>query len=322
VTRRRLAYLAGGLVALGWGLMTVGAFVRASQSGLGCPDWPSCHGRLLAGGHHAMIEEVHRWIATVLIVGVVVLAIGVFRHHRSERRLTGPLMAVLGLLVLQVVLGGVTVLLKNVAWTVVIHYGAAALLVAALALVTVRLACPATETGTAPVRDAFATAVNWFAGLSFALLLIGSTVANTDSHTSCGKGFPLCNGSLLPALNHHVVINLVHRTWAGAMLVFAVCLLWRSRRDRADAPRTQRAVLAVVSLYLVQAMLGIVVVAVGENTAVEIVHSSVASLTWAAVATLLALTRTLPAHAEAVRERRAVIPIAPTEPAPLAGPTA
>ncbi len=269
-----------------------------------------------------MIEEVHRWIATVLIVGVVVLAIGVFRAHRSERRLTGPLTAVLGLLVLQVVLGGVTVLLKNVSWTVVIHYGAAALLVAALALVTVRLACPATETGAAPVRDAFASAVNWFAGLSFALLLIGSTVANTDSHTSCGKSFPLCNGTLVPTLNHHVVINLVHRAWAGVMLVFAVWLLWRSRRDRADAPRTQRAVDAGVSLYLVQAVLGIVVVAVGENTAVEIIHSSVASLTWAAVATLLALTRTLPARAEATPERRVVIPIAPTEPAPLAGPTA
>ena len=295
MTRRRLTYLAGALVTLGWALMTVGALVRASQSGLGCPDWPSCHGRLLAGGHHAMIEEVHRWIASVLIIGVVVLAIGVFRQYRAERRLTGPLMVVLGLLVLQVVLGGVTVLLKNVSWTVVIHYGAAALLVAALALVTVRLAFPAN--GTAPTRDAFATAVSWFAGLSFALLLIGSTVANTDSHTSCGQGFPLCNGSLLPTLNHHVVINLVHRTWAGAMLVFAVWLLWRSRRDRADVPRIQRAVLAVVSLYLVQAVLGIVVVAVGENTAVEIVHSSFASLTWAALATLLALTRTLPAHA-------------------------
>ena len=90
-----------------------------------------------------MIEEVHRWIATVLIIGVVGLAIGVFRGYRGDRRLTHPMVWVLGLLVLQVVLGGVTVLLKNVSWTVVIHYGAAALLVAALALVAVRLAFPA-----------------------------------------------------------------------------------------------------------------------------------------------------------------------------------
>ncbi len=41
--------------------MTVGAFGRASESGLGCPDWPACHGRLLASGDHAMIEEFHRW---------------------------------------------------------------------------------------------------------------------------------------------------------------------------------------------------------------------------------------------------------------------
>jgi heme A synthase len=79
------------------------------------------------------------------------------------------------------------------------------------------------------------------------------------------------------------------------MLAFAVWLLWRSRRERAGVRPVQLAVVAVVGLYLVQAVLGIVVVAVGENSAVEIIHSSFASLTWAALATLLALTWTLPA---------------------------
>jgi cytochrome c oxidase assembly protein subunit 15 len=291
MAQRRLTYLAGALVALGWALMTVGAFVRASQSGLGCPDWPACHGRLLAGGHPAMIEEVHRWIATLLIIGVLTLAFAVFRHYRAVRRITRPMVAVIGLLALQVVLGGVTVLLKNVSWTVVIHYGAAAILVAALALLAVRITF--LRAGR-PTRDAFTTAVTWFAGLSFVLLLLGSTVANTDSHTSCGRGFPLCNGTLVPTLNHHVVINLVHRTWAGAMLVLALWILWRSRRERARVPPVRHAASAVASLYLVQALVGIVVVAVGENTAIEIIHSSLASLTWAALATLLALTWTLP----------------------------
>jgi heme A synthase len=107
------------MALLGWALMTLGAFVRASESGLGCPDWPACHGQLVAGGHHAMIEEFHRWVATMLVVGVVALALMVFRGYRHERRVTRPMVWVLALLALQVVLGGVTVLLRNASWTVV-----------------------------------------------------------------------------------------------------------------------------------------------------------------------------------------------------------
>jgi cytochrome c oxidase assembly protein subunit 15 len=278
------------MALLGWALMTVGSFVRASESGLGCPDWPACHGQLVTGGHHAMIEEVHRWVATVLILGVVGLALMVFRGYRHERRVTRPMAWVLALLALQVVLGGVTVLLKNVSWTVVVHYGAAALLVGSIALLTVRLTFPTTES--AP-HDSFSRLIGWFVALSLGLLLAGSTVANTDSHTACGRGFPLCNGSLTPAVDHRVIINLTHRAWAGAMLVLALWVVFRSRHDRAGVPPIEWAALVVAILYLVQAGVGIAVLRQGENTAVEVLHSSIGSLTWVALATLLSLTRTL-----------------------------
>ena len=278
------------MALLGWGLMTLGAFVRASESGLGCPDWPACHGKLVAGGHHAMIEEFHRWVASILVVGVIGLALMVFRGYRHERRVTRPMVWVLALLVLQVVLGGVTVLLRNVSWTVVLHYGGAALLVASITLVAVRLAFPTIEP--AP-HDSFSRLIGWFVGLSLGLLLAGSTVANTDSHTACGRGFPLCNGTLFPSLDHQVIINLTHRVWAGAMLVLALWVLFRSRRDRADAPPIKRAAAVVAILFLIQAGVGIAVLAVGENTAVEVLHSSIGSLMWVALATLLSLTRTL-----------------------------
>jgi heme A synthase len=278
------------MALLGWALMTIGAFVRASESGLGCPDWPACHGELVAGGHHAMIEELHRWVATVLVIGVVALALMVFRNYRHERRLTRPVVWMLALLVLQVVLGGVTVLLNNVAWTVVAHYGGAALLVWSITLVAVRLAFPATER--AP-RDSFSRLVGWFVGLSFGLLLAGSTLANAGSDTACGHGFPLCNGSLFPSLNHLVVIALIHRIWAGALLVLALWVLFRSRRDRASAAPITWAAAAAVILYIVLAGIGFVIVGVSDSNAAEVLHSSIASLTWVALATLLCLTRTL-----------------------------
>jgi heme A synthase len=94
-------------------------------------------------------------------------------------------------------------------------------------------------------------------------------------------------------LNHLVVIALVHRVWAGALLVLAVWVLLRSRRDRADAAPIRWAAVVVLILYCVLAGLGFVIVGVSDSSATEVLHSSVASLTWVALATLLWLTRTL-----------------------------
>ena len=236
VTRRRLAIWAAGTAVVGWAMMALGAFVRASESGLGCPDWPACHGKLVAGGNHALIEEAHRWLATILVVAVAGLALMVFRDYRRERRLTRPVAWMLAMLALQVVLGGVTVLLSNVAWTVVAHYGGAALLVGSIALVAVRLAFPTVER---VPRDSFSRLTAWLVALGFGLLLAGSTLSNAGSNTVCGRSFPLCKGSLLPTLNHLVVIALIHRVWAAALLALALWVLLRSYRDRADSPADQ-----------------------------------------------------------------------------------
>ncbi len=290
VLRRRLAIWAGAMALLAWLMMSVGAYVRASESGLGCPDWPACHGALVAGGHHAMTEEIHRWVGTVLVVGVVGLALVILRRYRRERRLVRPTWWMLGLLALQVVLGGVTVLLKNVSWTVVAHYGGASLLIASIALVSVRLASSSREV---PRRDSISRLIDWFAALSYGLLLAGSTLANTDSDDVCGRSYPLCRGTLTPELNHNVVINLTHRIWAAAMLVLALWVYARCRRERAAQRPIVIAAGACAGLFVVQAGLGAVDAASGGGLAIDVVHSSVASFTWLVLAFLLALSHTL-----------------------------
>jgi heme A synthase len=79
------------------------------------------------------------------------------------------------------------------------------------------------------------------------------------------------------------------------MLVFAVVLLVRSRSERAGQPIIRRLVAVILALYIVQAFLGFLIVGMTDSVATEVVHSSFGSLTWLALALLLALTRTLPA---------------------------
>ena len=122
---RRLALLAA-LLCLG--VVVLGAYVRLSNAGLGCPDWPGCYGHLTPAGAaadqrtaleplrgrplqvgKAWREMVHRYAAGTLgflIVCLTVLGIA----WRAERVLpVGYVAALLGIVVLQGALGMLTV---------------------------------------------------------------------------------------------------------------------------------------------------------------------------------------------------------------------
>ena len=65
-------------------LIVVGVIVRATGSGLGCPDWPLCHGGAVPPlQHNSLIEFSHRFTATIvgfLVIGVAILVWRNYRH--------------------------------------------------------------------------------------------------------------------------------------------------------------------------------------------------------------------------------------------------
>ena len=100
---RTLAWIAA---AFALGVVVFGAFVRLSNAGLSCPDWPTCYGQITWPTHQATIvaadaafpnrpvvvnlawrEQVHRFIAGTLGVMVLLLALAAAWRQRDARNL-------------------------------------------------------------------------------------------------------------------------------------------------------------------------------------------------------------------------------------------
>ena len=211
---RRVALIATGLAV---GLITLGGVVRITGSGMGCGDhWPLCNGRLVPNLSDALevIEWSHRWVAAMLSATVVCLALIAWRKHRHDGFLRAPAFGALGLLVVQVLLGAITVKLGTAAPAVVIHLTTAMLLLSLLVVCTLRAGerlRTGDETfvpGRGPNAALFAT------GFALVVILFGAFVANYDAGLQC-LGFPLCGGTLtLPEL------PLARLQWVHRVLAF------------------------------------------------------------------------------------------------------
>ena len=136
-TFHRLAGL-GAVLALV--VIVLGAWVRLSDAGLGCPDWPGCYGKLtwpqasaeveLANQafperpvetHKAWKEMVHRYVAGALVLLVLALTRLAWRRDNGAPAMRGLSLTLLILILLQATLGMWTVTLKLKPLIVMLH---------------------------------------------------------------------------------------------------------------------------------------------------------------------------------------------------------
>jgi protoheme IX farnesyltransferase len=241
-------------------LVTVGVIVRATGSGLGCPDWPLCHGQLLppAGDMNAWIEWVHRTIAALIGFEILGLAFLAWLDHRDRRSLLWPSIGAVALVGFQAWLGRETVRLGNSGESVTAHLAAAMMLVALLVFVAVRAGFPA-RLGSGGNGQQFTLLAAFTALSTFALLLFGSHVTATDS-ALVFPDWPLMNGSLFPAMTDITSPHVLHR-WVAAVvgaIVVAVAVIAARTQVRQDwrRPTIVRLSVAAAALFAIQVVVG------------------------------------------------------------------
>jgi len=99
------------LFALG-AIIVTGAAVRLTGSGLGCEDWPGCSSTKLidVSSKHAAIEQVNRLFTGLVSVAVIAAVLGSLVRVPKRRDLLWLSLGLVGGVIAQIVLGGITVL--------------------------------------------------------------------------------------------------------------------------------------------------------------------------------------------------------------------
>ncbi|MEP7360821.1 MAG: heme o synthase [Chloroflexota bacterium] len=278
-------------------LIVIGAIVRSTGSGMGCPDWPTCHGSLIPslGDTQAWIEWTHRTIAVV--VGLLVIATAVLAwldHRRVRSILFGSLLAVV-LVFFQAYLGKVTVDTSNAGDTVTAHLATALALLGVLTFVAVRARYPADM----PARGAsqrVTLLLAFVAASAYALMLFGSNVVATGA-SLVFPDWPLFNGKLIPTFAADPVLaglqmdHFLHRVVAALVGLFVVGAAWHvwrlvraAQRGGASLPGGE-AVLALVgtaaALYAVQVVVGALQISTQLAAWAVALHLALGALIWA-----------------------------------------
>jgi len=282
-----------GTLGLAFVVVVVGAYVRLSGAGLGCPDWPLCYGQPLPGDladrdalAKAWKEMGHRYLAGTLGLLVLVLCLCSWKTRQSPRLTT----ALLALVIFQATLGAwtVTMLLKPAIVTAHLLGGMTVLALLAWMALAEFFGSSALEAR--KLRGAAVIALAVLGGQ----IALGGWVSSNYAALAC-PDVPLCLGQAVPPMdfrNAFHVLRELGETPQGGLLsrealtaihwshrVFALVAVavigWAAYRTLAVS-RTLAALIAL--LVILQFSIGVANVLVSRPLGLAAAHNAGAAL--------------------------------------------
>lgn len=288
-------------------LILIGSIVRVTGHGLGCPDWPLCYGRAIPPAYAgAWVEFSHRLFGGIAGIQIVLLAALAWREGRSRPWSYRPAIAAAGLLAVQVLLGGLHVVLELPAATGLVHTGVAMLIVgllaAQLAVSSPRLDRLRSDLQRVGAGRRLGAQLSLVAAATYALLLTGSAVTRSGASLAC-LAFPQCEAAD-PVSQQLIDIHMLHR-FAGLAVILLSGWLLGVILKRSREPAVRRYAFALIGLLTAQTGLGIANVLLLLPMWSRVLHLTLAAVFWSAVAGLWAATLSRPASPPSQVERAA-----------------
>jgi heme a synthase len=285
-----------------YALIAVGGLVRASGSGLGCPDWPKCFDRwippfsaadvppaidpALFNVAKAWTEYINRLLGVTigfLIFGTLVFAI---LHHRRTKRILYSTIAAFVLTGIEGGIGGKVVRSQLSPAVLTVHLVLALLIVSLLLYATVsaffprgRPDEPLSPTRAALARTSIAVMILTLAQIGLGALLRGEVqdAANDPRHLE--RGLWLLEAG---------AIRGVHQSFALIVGGAVAYLAWLVHERAEPDPWIRRTALAAVALVFLQALSGWGMTAYALPEVLQVAHLWIGTLVLGAL-TLIAL---------------------------------
>src|ERR1700694_91575 len=277
--------------AFAFALVVWGAIVRINGAGMTCPDWPKCRGAWLPNLNDPVVYEFsHRVGAPVLTLLIAASFALAFRYRRELPQVMKLAWAALALVVVQIVVGALTIRYANNPPSVAVHLVVGVATFTTLALLAYSVFAPlsgrsternASHSGGSPIiaRLALLGAV-----LALVAIFAGGYKSAAHAGLACVR-FPLCNG-WQPAQNSLQHIHMNHRIAAYATSVI-VLMLAIAGASIATLSRELRSLLWIALLVVVaQVELGALTVVSGLAPILRVTHQANGALL-AALLTLI-----------------------------------
>ncbi|HKG02020.1 MAG TPA: COX15/CtaA family protein [Conexibacter sp.] len=282
VTPQRFLTIAYVALAALTVIVLTGAAVRLTDSGLGCPDWPRCYGKVVPPlSFHSVIEFGNRVFSAS--IGFVVIGAWIASFLRTPRR--KDLIVIATLLPLgvvgQAVLGGFTVKHELAPGFVMAHFGLSMLiLIAAVALVFRARYEPGERT---PSRDFVTVWLVRFLALLGAVVVFVGTAATASGPHAGGT-----DGELIHRLDFkgpgHTLVWVIHRhATLAATLGIGVILAWFLAKRREESRELADALMVAGILMAAQGLIGTVQYELALPADIVWVHVTMATFTWIAL---------------------------------------
>ncbi len=288
------------LACLVVGLISAGALVTSTGAGLSVPDWPTSYGGFNPPNWWRIstvrAEHGHRLIAGTIGLLTLLLAIWV---QRAESRIWVKRLAwsALAAVLIQAILGGVTVLFYLPTSISVAHAGVAELflcMVTVIAVVTsrswIRLSKEQRPTynGDRPRRLS-----RWLPIAVYLQILVGAIMRHSGAGLAI-PDFPLVFGGLLPPeWTFGITIHYLHRIGAIVVALWIVAVWREVRRDGETVRGVVWPSWALLALVAVQVTLGALVILSGKAPLPNTLHVTVGASILAASVILAANTAVL-----------------------------